>query len=88
MITYLICTCKNEKIYKEDEIITSYKAYQLARNRMNASSFQFYEVIYKEILENGDVKKLCSEINWSGRYRGYKNETIPVEVMSNYFERL
>ena len=64
--------------YKEDEIITSYKAYQLARNRMNASSLQFHEGIYKEILEHGNVKKLWSEINWSGRSRECKNQTIPV----------
>ena len=74
--------------YKEDEIITSYKAYQLAHNRMNASSFKFHEGIYKEILENGDVKKLWSEIYWSGRYRECKNQNIPGEVMANYFERL
>ena len=73
-----------------DEAVTNsaYNKYQVARNRLNASTFKEYEDKYKNIIEHGDERKLWSEINWSGRHKESTNQQIPIQVMSNYFERL
>ena len=71
----------------EQDIDMAYKVYQDARNRLNGTIFNFHENIYRNIIENGDEKKLWARINWSGRSTPTKQD-IPIQLMSNYFEQL
>ena len=75
---------------QEDETTTqiAYANYQEARNKLNIATFKHYEDKYKLILEEGDNRKLWSEINWAGKHKDYSNQQIPIQVVSDYFERL
>ena len=39
-------------------------------------------------MQQGDERKLWSEINWSGKYKESTSQQIPIQIMHNYFERL
>ena len=75
---------------QEDETTTqiAYANYQEARNKLNIVTFKHYEDKYKLILEEGDNRKLWSEINWAGKHKDHSNQQIPIQVVSDYFERL
>ena len=77
----------NNPICFEDEIKRAFQDYQISRNKLNGTLFNFHENNYRNIIESGDVKKLWSKINWSGRNTA-SNHTIPIQMMSNYFEQL
>ena len=71
----------------EHEINTAYEEYQMARNRLTSTLLNLHEEDYKNIIENGDDKKLWAKINWSGRHNS-NSQYIPIEIISNYFEQL
>ena len=55
---------------------------------MNRIGFHFHENVYKDIIGSGDERKLWAKINWSGRLKDSAAENIPIQVKSNYFEKL
>ena len=61
--------------------------YQMVRNRLTSTLLNLREEEYKNIIENGDDKKLWSKINWSGRHNS-NSQHIPIQMISNYFEQL
>ena len=77
-----------KKNSNQNKIGNAYDKYQAARNKMNADVFNAHEEKYKNILQLGDEQKLWSEINWSGRYKDSPSQQIPIQIMSNYFEKL
>ena len=71
----------------EHEMSKAYEEYQMARNRLTSTLLNLHEEEYKNIIENGDDKKLWAKINWSGRHNS-NSQHIPIQIISNYFEQL
>ena len=79
---------KIQNMNNEVEINTAYHNYQAARDRLNSSTFKILEDKYRHIINHGDDRKLWNEINWSGKQNVILKQQIPMQVMSDYFERL
>ena len=48
----------------EHEMNKAYEEYQMARNRLTSTLLNLHEEEYKNIIKNGDDKKLWAKINW------------------------